>query len=201
MLISKQNLAILPAASKHRENAYSLDCIRVDPIQKCLYASNSYSLYRSNISYLDKDEYPDTGSAGVDLPQPFMVPGKALLKAEKNIPGRPSKSILGNLIILSTDSHHELITTDLDSVDVVKVKNEELCFPAVEQVEKSCSDRLDFVSVGLSVAELKVLVQVLEKHDKTEIVRFSIKDQSSPAIIETSDGVLTGYIMPHVLEA
>ena len=198
MLISKQNLAILPAVAKSNDNMYSLDCVKIDPVQNCLYASNGHSLYRSNIPDLRNDEYPDTGSSGVDPAVPIVVPGKALAKAEKNLPGRGTASILHNVNVLSTDTHHELITMDLDSVDVVKVKNKELKFLLCEAIEESCTDRLDHVYIGLSVAELEILVRVLKKNGD-DIVKFSIKDETSPAIIESIDGVVTAYIMPYEL--
>lgn len=194
MLLTRRNLALLLAAAKTGNN-YDLDHLLLDPFNKCVYASNGKSLYRSNIEDINEEDYPETNIGEQGVYNKTIVSASLLTKAEKNIP-ITTKHVLNTIQVNVDDTNVYLITTDLASTNVVSFKKEMKCFPAVEEIEKSINALEPSSKVTLAVNELEILVKVLKKQ---KVEHITIKTHlSNEAVIFETDGT-TVYIMPVLL--
>jgi hypothetical protein len=192
MLISKKNLAVLAAADKDKYSNYSLNSVKIDPEKMEICASNGHSLWISKLPTVGDDEFPDAGiESAVSSKECFLLPAKALEKAAKNLPknGGTFLSILQNIQVLTDSEYHHLVTTDLETVDDVKVKHQSREYPNIDVVRKSVEGKAA-MNVGLSVKELERMVKVAKKHGEER--------STKPVVVESGD--LTGYIMPFKLD-
>ena len=195
MLISKQNLAILPAAAKPNISNYAIEYIHIDPENGTVNATNGHSLYCSDLPDIPDSEYPEVGANdNVSLCECSLLPVKALVKAGKNLPkrsGMPLSILRDNIQFLTDDTNHNLITTDLDTTDVVKTRHSS---------GKEWPDYMSMVpkteqktAITLSTSELEILVKVLKGHG-AESVSIELREAFELIVIKTTG--LVGYIMP-----
>jgi hypothetical protein len=178
MKISKRSLSILPGVAKTKENMYSLDHVKLDPENRCMWVSNGYSLYTTKL-HIDDD----------DLTQESVhIPIKAILKAEKNC----GKGIID---VSVNDNNVHLSTTDNEMVDVVKVKmDNNASFPDCKTIVNSLSEEpIDHVI--LAVSQLEILVKILKKHGDFS-VRIETRGPEDAVRISTENDEIVGLIMP-----
>lgn len=195
MLVSKDNLAILEAAATVKESQYSLNYIKLDPEKKQILAVNSHALFTSRLPDLNDNEFIESEEIAENPTEVVYVSAKAFKKAMKNIP--PAKGFppaLQNIQVLTSEKHNHLITSDLETTDVVKEKKEEIDFPDVEAVVSSVSHGSKEAFV-LSVENLELLVKIAKKQ-KVMFVRFDYFGPLSPLKIkseDTNDNTGTGF--------
>lgn len=195
MIISRQNLAILSGVAKVQENIYNLDHVMIDIKGGCLYASDGHCLYRSNLDVsLNDEDFPSFDIENTGDKENMFIHGRELLKAEKNIPKRQAISALENIQILTDKDYHHIITTDIETVNTVKVKKSSKEFPGVEEIEKAYSGKPDS-HAWVSVQQLEKLTKALKKNGCDE-VKLELRGAENPLVAKTSDKVFVGYVMP-----
>lgn len=195
-ILTKQNLAILEATQKTKENVYHLDHVMIE--NGAVWASNGHSLWSSILTEFDID-YPDMDVNGAEHKECMIIPASALRKAEKNITSKQNNKILESVQVLIDDNFKHLVTTDLDTTQDVKVKHTECPeWPAYKQIVATWSDNLPKEqSVGLSLAELETMVKILKKSGNTECL---ITVNGRENMVQVKAPGLVGYIMPIKLD-
>lgn len=195
MIITKQNLAVLAGVAKVQNNIHNLDHVMIDTEESCIYGSDGYCLYRSNLDKSLRDEdYPDFGTENDGDEEQVFIHGRELIKAEKNIPKRHSLQILQNIQIISGKKHCYIVTSDLDAINTVKVESVKKEFPKVKDIESGFSGNPDSY-VYISVIQLEKLTKALKKNGD-DTVKLELRGADKPLVARSKDGVFTGYVMP-----
>ena len=200
MLISKSNLAVLEATVKTRENIYALDNVMIKDGK--MWASDGHCLYSTTLPTKDSVNYPVTDPHVVNHVEGcILIPADALRKAVGNIPNNKNHPIINNINLCIDDEYKHLITTDLTTTQVVKIKHPTTSqeFPRVEMIVKCIADAKDKREFIMSMDNLEILVKVCKKAGMNGLdgvrMTMSSAEGHSPMEIETTSGIW-GAIMP-----
>ena len=124
-------------------------------------ATDGHRAIRIHLPALSTKEFPDVAGAVItdDPIKPFIMPGDTVQKIRKAIPKRSSMPILCNAAIdRSVDSNGEMqvITTDLESTEVIRFRPIDGTFPDVDAVDPDVGANGDpLVRIGINAAYLK----------------------------------------------
>ena len=191
MLISRENLALLEAVGPEE-----FSCIKIDPEKGVLYATNKHSLYISRLPDIPWSDFPEVGTEGAHSPESSIVPASILAKAKKNLPKRGTfPPVLNYIQVLSTDTHHQAVTTDLNTSDVVAARHPERQFPDVEHVIEVIEEQPVMATTTISVKELERMTKIAKQHGE-EYITLKFREEHQALTISGANGDLTGHIMP-----
>ncbi|MAG44537.1 hypothetical protein CL633_01475 [bacterium] len=136
----------------------------------------------------------------------YIIPAKAVKKIISNLAGINAQiPILDNCIFTmpKTSDTSNIVSTDLEQVDAVTVKNIDSDYPNYGQIMPDENVKKQYKYIRINRKKLKQLVDLVNqfdiKHKAIEDVKIGIKGDSDPLLLEialTNDAQFTGLIMP-----
>jgi len=171
-----------------------------------LEATDNEALWRHTLQTLH-EEFPATQGSEA-LPDDFtsIIPVKAFEKAMKNVPKKPSLSILNNIHVSMSDGKIKLTTTDLETTDSVEVKPFEGEFPDTDNVVKEFnklveSQKSEKVAIGVPHLEKMLKVAKSQKSDYVELeLAFSDEEDIAMIRVKISNPDVEGYVAPFFVD-
>jgi hypothetical protein len=147
----------------------------------------------------DDTEFPDCDiKETVSVKEDFCIESEILNKVKKNIPsGKYTLPILESIQILHDENNTHLITTDLNVINDVKVKNSDsrMEWPNWKAIQESINQQTEKGKITLSVDQLEIMVKIM-KERKDEVITLTVYESNQAVKVENYDKNLTGYIMP-----
>lgn len=206
-MFNKNNLLIHSIANKNDNGKIILQGVKFEKDKTV--ATDGYKLIevKNPDEMLDDKEFPQINEDNKTIKfneNGCIIPTKSIKKVLSNLTNKnPNLPILNNCIFLNSNKENSKIaTTDLEQIDIVKVRNIIGDYPDCNEIIPKNIDNKEYIKIIVNIKFLKEIIETISKMNLSSQninLYLSSENKEKPIIIKTNTKEkqnITALLMP-----